>query len=124
MVMLENWCPLFFAERVESDGECTSPKVVFGAMVGLVGYFYVECDKKISLLENKISDSYKLLNKILLFCLGEATALAKLVPEIIYRSENVSNNDVLLWGSFRLCVQVIQGSFRSTNIQVYNYFTY
>ncbi|CAD6336683.1 unnamed protein product [Miscanthus lutarioriparius] len=105
-------------ERAESDGECTSPKVVFGAMVGLVGYFYIECDKKISLLENKISDSYKLLTKILLFCLGEATALAKLVPEIVYQSENVSNNDVLLWGSFRLCVQVIQGSLRSTNIQM------
>jgi hypothetical protein len=93
-------------------------------MVGLVGYFYMECDKKISLLENKISDSYKLLTKILLFCLGEATALAKLVPEIVYQSEKLSNNDVLLWGSFRLCIQVIQGSLRSTNIQVDNCVTY
>ncbi|XP_021304666.1 HEAT repeat-containing protein 5B isoform X2 [Sorghum bicolor] len=119
---LQNILPFMrkcFRERAESDGECMSPKVVFGAMVGLVGYFYIECDKKISLLENKISDSYKLLTKILLFCLGEATALAKLVPEIVYQSENVSNNDVLLWGSFRLCVQVIQGSLRSTNIQMH-----
>lgn len=111
---------LFFVERGESDGECTSPKVVFGALVSLVGYFCIECDRKISLLENKISDSYKLLAKIILFCLDEATALAKLVQEIVYQSENGSNNDVLLWGSFRQCVQVIQGSLRSTNIQVEN----
>ncbi|OEL32096.1 hypothetical protein BAE44_0006885 [Dichanthelium oligosanthes] len=56
--------------------------------------------------------------EILVFCLGEATDFAKLVHEIGYLSENGSSNDVLLWGSFRQCVQVIQGSLNSTSIQV------
>ena len=94
------------------------PKVVLGASVSLVAYFCTECAKRISLLENKISDSYKLLAKILLFCLGEATVFAKLVHEIGNLSENGSSNNVLLWGSFRQCAQVIQGSLHSTNIQV------
>ncbi|RLM55986.1 HEAT repeat-containing protein 5B isoform X5 [Panicum miliaceum] len=106
-------------ERAESDGEHMHPKVVLGASVSLVAYFCTECAKRISLLENKISDSYKLLAKILLFCLGEATVFAKLVHEIGNLSENGSSNDVLLWGSFRQCVQVIQGSLHSTNIQVH-----
>ncbi|XP_062228917.1 protein SWEETIE-like isoform X3 [Phragmites australis] len=107
-----------FKERAESDGELTNPKVVFGALVSLVAYFCTECDKRISLLKNKISDSYNLLAKILFFCLGEATALAKLVHEIGYLSENESSNDVLICGSFRHCIQVIQGSLHSTNVQV------
>jgi hypothetical protein len=61
------------------------------------------------------------LAKILLFFLGEATVFAKLVQEIGNLSENGSSNDVLLWGSFRQCVQIIQGSLHSTNIQVDNY---
>ncbi|RLN13103.1 hypothetical protein C2845_PM09G14160 [Panicum miliaceum] len=108
-----------FFERAESDGEHMHPEVVLGASVSLVAYFCTECAKRISLLENKISDSYKLLAKILLFCLGEATVFAKLVHEIGNLSENGSSNDVLLWGSFRQCVQVIQGSLHSTNIQVH-----
>lgn len=108
---------ILFVERAESDGEHTHPKVVLGASVSLVAYFCTECDKRISLLENKMCDSYRLLAKILLFCLGEATVFAKLVHEIGYLSENGSSNDVL-WGSFRQCVQVIQGSLHSTNIQV------
>ncbi|WVZ80108.1 hypothetical protein U9M48_027611 [Paspalum notatum var. saurae] len=102
----ENWLPICFVERAESDGEHTSSNVLLGASVSLVAFFCTECDKRISLLENKISDSYKLMAKMLLFCLGEATALAKLVHETGYLSENGSSNDVLLWGSFRQCVQV------------------
>nr|CAB3470555.1 unnamed protein product [Digitaria exilis] len=105
-------------ERAKSDGEHMHPEVVLGASVSLVAYFCAECDKRISLLENNISGSYRQLAKILLFCLGEATVFAKLIHEIGYLSENGSNNDVLLWGSFRQCVQVIQGSLHSTNIQV------
>ncbi|CAL5053041.1 unnamed protein product [Urochloa decumbens] len=118
---LQNMLPFMrkcFRERVESDGEHMHPKVVFGASVSLVAYFCTECDKRILLLENKISDSYKLLAKILLSCLGEATVFAKLVHEIGYLRENGSSNDVLLWGSFRQCIQVIQGSLHSSNTQV------
>ncbi|CAN6221242.1 unnamed protein product [Urochloa humidicola] len=117
---LQNMLPFMrkcFRERVESDGEHMHPKVVFEASVSLVAYFCTECDKRILLLENKISDSYKLLAKIILFCLGEATIFAKLVHEIGYLTENGSSNDVLLWGSFRQCIQVIQGSLHSSNIQ-------
>ncbi|XP_039843667.1 protein SWEETIE-like isoform X8 [Panicum virgatum] len=109
----------YFRERAESHGEQMHPKVVLGASVSLVAYFCTECAKRISLLENKISDSYKLLAKILHFCLGEATVFAKLVHEIGNLSENGSSNNVLLWGSFRQCAQVIQGSLHSTNIQVH-----
>jgi hypothetical protein len=115
------WLPICFVERAESDGEHMHPKVVLGASVSLVAYFCTECGKRISLLENKISDSYKLLAKILLFCLGEATVFAKLVHEIGNLSEFGSSNDLLLWGSFRHCVQVIQCSLHSTDIQVDNY---
>ncbi|XP_039805913.1 protein SWEETIE-like isoform X1 [Panicum virgatum] len=108
-----------FRERAESDGEHMQLKVVLGASVSLVAYFCTECAKRISLLENKISDSYKLLAKILLFCLGEATVFAKLVHEIGNLSENGSSNDVLLSGSFRQCTQVIQGSLHITNIKVH-----
>lgn len=69
------------------------------------------------MLENKISDSYRLLAKILFFCLGEAIALAKLVHEIGYGT----NNDVIMWGSFRHCIQLIQGALCSTGIQVDNW---
>jgi hypothetical protein len=96
------------------------PKVVLGASVSLVAYFSTECVKRISLLENKISDSYKLLAKMLLFCLGEAIVFAKLIHEIGYPSEMGNCNDVIGWGSFRQCIQVIQGSLHSTNIQVGN----
>ncbi|TKV98793.1 hypothetical protein SEVIR_9G583700v4 [Setaria viridis] len=119
---LQNILPLMrkcFTERAESDGVHMHPKVVLGASVSLVAYFCTECDKRISLLENKISDSYKLLAKILLFCLGEAIVFAKLVHEIGYLSENGSSNDVIGWSSFRQCIQVIQGSLHSTNIQVH-----
>ncbi|XP_062179055.1 protein SWEETIE-like isoform X2 [Phragmites australis] len=118
---LQNILPFMrkcFRGTAESDGEGTNPKVVLEALVSLMAYFCTECDKRISLLENKISDSYKLLARILLFCLGESTALAKLLHEIGYRSENGSSNDLLIWGSFRHCVQVIQVSLHSNNIQV------
>ena len=115
------WLPICFVERAESDGEHMQLKVVLGASVSLVAYFCTECAKRISLLENKISDSYKLLAKILHFCLGEATVFAKLVHEIGNLSENGSSNDVLLSGSFRQCTQVIQGSLHITNIKVDNY---
>ncbi|KAJ1259294.1 hypothetical protein BS78_10G142900 [Paspalum vaginatum] len=105
-----------FRERAESDGEHTSSKVLLGASISLVACFCTECDKRISLLENKTSESYKLMAKILLFCFGEATALAKLVHETL--SEKGSSSDLLLWGSFRQCVQVIQVSLHSTNIQM------
>ncbi|KAF8667911.1 hypothetical protein HU200_052539 [Digitaria exilis] len=121
ITFLQNIFPFmrkYFRERAKSDGEHMHPEVVLGASVSLVAYFCAECDKRISLLENNISGSYRQLAKILLFCLGEATVFAKLIHEIGYLSENGSNNDVLLWGSFRQCVQVIQGSLHSTNIQV------
>lgn len=69
------------------------------------------------MLDNKISDSYKLLAKILYFCLGEAIALAKLVDEIGYHGENCTSNE-LMSGSFRHCTQVVQASLCSTTIQV------
>ncbi|KAL6603995.1 hypothetical protein ACP70R_044356 [Stipagrostis hirtigluma subsp. patula] len=105
---------MLLPEIAESGGECTNPKVFLGALVSLVAYFCTDCDKRISLLENKISDSYKLLAKLLFFCLGEAISIAKLVYEIGYLSEN----DELIWGSFKHCIHMIQGSLYSTNIQV------
>jgi hypothetical protein len=86
--------------------------------VSLVAFFCTECDRRISLLENKTSDSCKLLARMLLFCLAGAIELSKLVHGCL--SENESSNDVLIWGSFRHCVQVIQGSLHSANIQVGN----
>lgn len=70
------------------------------------------------MLENKISDSYRLLAKILFFCSGEVIALAKLAHEIESLTENGTENDVHMCGSFRHCIHVIQGSLRSTNMQV------
>lgn len=86
--------------------------------MSLVSFFCTECDERISVLENKTSDSCKLLAKMLLFCLIETTDLAKLIHG--YLSENESRNGALIWGSFKHCVQVIQGSLHSTNVQVDN----
>ncbi|KAL6876470.1 hypothetical protein ACP4OV_013042 [Aristida adscensionis] len=120
-LFLQNILPFMrkcMREIAESGGECTNPEVMLGALVSLVAYLCAECDKRISLLDNKISDSCKLLAKILIFCLGEVIAIAKLVHEIGGLSDNESSNDVVIWGSFRHCVQVIQGSLHSTNVQV------
>ncbi|KAK3132983.1 hypothetical protein QOZ80_6AG0530430 [Eleusine coracana subsp. coracana] len=116
---LQNMLPFMskcIKERAGSDVACAIPKVVLGALVSLLAFFCTECDKRISVLENKTSDSCKLLAKLLLFCLLEATDLAKLVHG--YLSENESSNEALIWGSFRHCVQVIEGSLHSSNLQV------
>jgi hypothetical protein len=73
------------------------------------------------MLENKISDSYRLLAKILFFCLGEVISLAKLVYEIGFLTENGTKNDVHMWDSFGHCIHVIQKSLCSTNLQVSNW---
>ncbi|KAF7096581.1 hypothetical protein CFC21_098502 [Triticum aestivum] len=107
-----------FRERVEPGDVHTNPQVALGALISLLAYFCTECDNRITMLENKISDSYRLLAKILFFCSGEVIALAKLVHEIEFLNENGSKNDVYMCGSFRHCIHVIQGSLRSTNMQV------
>ncbi|VAI77069.1 unnamed protein product [Triticum turgidum subsp. durum] len=106
------------AKRVEPGDVHTNPQVALGALISLLAYFCTECDNRITMLENKISDSYRLLAKILFFCSGEVIALAKLVHEIEFLNENGSKNDVYMCGSFRHCIHVIQGSLRSTNMQV------
>ncbi|TVU08978.1 hypothetical protein EJB05_42408 [Eragrostis curvula] len=115
---LQNILPFMrkcFKDRAGSDAESVNSKVVLGALVSLVAYFCTECDKRMLLLEDKTSDSCKLFAKMLLCCLVEAIDIAKLVHG--YLSENESSNDAHIWGSFRHCVQVIQGSLHSTNIQ-------
>ncbi|KAM0896259.1 hypothetical protein ACQ4PT_023313 [Festuca glaucescens] len=107
-----------FRERVEPGDAYSNPKVALGALVSLVAYLCTECDNRISMLENKISDSYRLLAKILFFCFGEVIALAKLVCEIGFLTENGTKNDVHMWDSFGHCIHVIRGSLCSTNLQV------
>ncbi|CAM0910461.1 unnamed protein product [Alopecurus aequalis] len=107
-----------FRERVEPGDLYIKSTVALGALVSLVAYLCTECDSRISMLENKISDSYRLLAKILFFCFGEIIALAKLVYEIGYLTENGTKNDGHMWDSFRHCIHVIQGSLCSTNLQV------
>ncbi|XP_044958991.1 protein SWEETIE isoform X1 [Hordeum vulgare subsp. vulgare] len=107
-----------FRERVEPGDVHTNPQVALGALVSLLAYFCTECDNRISMLENKISDSYRLLAKILFFCSGEVIALAKLVHKIEFLNENGTKNDVHMCDSFRHCIHIIQGSLHSTNMQV------
>uniref|UniRef100_A0ACD6A9T3 Uncharacterized protein n=1 Tax=Avena sativa TaxID=4498 RepID=A0ACD6A9T3_AVESA len=107
-----------FRERVEPGDACINRKVSLGALISLMAYLCTECDNRISMLENKISDSYRLLVKILFFCFGEVIALAKLVYEIGFLTENGTKNDVHMWGTFRHCIHVIQESLCSTNLQV------
>ncbi|XP_047080825.1 protein SWEETIE isoform X2 [Lolium rigidum] len=107
-----------FRERVEPGDAYSNPKVSLVALVSLVAYLCTECDNRISMLENKISDSYRLLAKILFFCLGEVISLAKLVYEIGFLTENGTKNDVHMWDSFGHCIHVIQKSLCSTNLQV------
>uniref|UniRef100_J3MEI1 Uncharacterized protein n=1 Tax=Oryza brachyantha TaxID=4533 RepID=J3MEI1_ORYBR len=104
-------------ERAEPGDECANREVALGALVSLVAFFCTECGNRISMLDNKISDSYKLLAKILYFCLGEAIALAKLVDEIGYQGENCTSNE-LMSGCFRHCTQVVQASLCSTSVQI------
>ncbi|KAG8094444.1 hypothetical protein GUJ93_ZPchr0012g20299, partial [Zizania palustris] len=104
-------------ERAEPDDDRNNREIALGALVSLVSYFCTECSNRISMLDEKISDSYKLLVNILYFCLGEIIALAKLVDEIGYHDENCVSNE-LMWGNFRHCIQVIQASLCSTTIQV------
>ncbi|XP_066167648.1 protein SWEETIE isoform X4 [Oryza sativa Japonica Group] len=117
---LQNTLPImkkYLQERAEPGDECANCEVALGALVSLVAYLCTQCSNRISMLDNKISDSYKLLAKILYFCLGEAIALAKLVDEIGYHGENCTSNE-LMSGSFRHCTQVVQASLCSTTIQV------
>ncbi|XP_006656123.1 protein SWEETIE isoform X2 [Oryza brachyantha] len=117
---LQNTLPFmkrYLRERAEPGDECANREVALGALVSLVAFFCTECGNRISMLDNKISDSYKLLAKILYFCLGEAIALAKLVDEIGYQGENCTSNE-LMSGCFRHCTQVVQASLCSTSVQV------
>uniref|UniRef100_A0A0E0E2B2 HEAT repeat-containing protein 5B n=1 Tax=Oryza meridionalis TaxID=40149 RepID=A0A0E0E2B2_9ORYZ len=117
---LQNTLPImkkYLQERAEPGDECANCEVALGALVSLVAYLCTQCSNRISMLDNKISDSYKLLAKIQYFCLGEAIALAKLVDEIGYHGENCTSNE-LMSGSFRHCTQVVQASLCSTTIQV------
>ncbi|KQK18234.1 hypothetical protein BRADI_1g39436v3 [Brachypodium distachyon] len=118
---LQNIMPFMkkcFRERVEPSDVHSDLKDALGALICLVAYFCTECGNRISMLANKISDSYRLFAKILFFCLGEGIALGKLVHEICYVAENGTNNYGHMWGSFRHCIHIIQGSLCSTNIQV------
>uniref|UniRef100_A0A0E0LC01 HEAT repeat-containing protein 5B n=1 Tax=Oryza punctata TaxID=4537 RepID=A0A0E0LC01_ORYPU len=117
---LQNTLPImkkYLRERSVPGDECANCEVALGALVSLVAYLCTECSNRISMLDNKISDSYKLLAKILYFCLGEAIALAKIVDEIGYHGENCTSNE-LTSGSFRHCTQVVQALLCSTTIQV------
>uniref|UniRef100_A0A0D9WQP4 HEAT repeat-containing protein n=1 Tax=Leersia perrieri TaxID=77586 RepID=A0A0D9WQP4_9ORYZ len=117
---LQNTLPFmkkYLRERAEPSDECANREVALGALISLVAYICTECGNMISMLDNKISDDYKLLAKVLYFCLGEAIALAKVVDEIGYHGESSTSNE-LMSGSFRHCIQIVQASLCSTTIQV------
>lgn len=69
-------------------------------------------------MESKMSDSSKLLVKLLVFCLQEVVDLAKLVHQSHHLQECKANNHMFQYSIFKHCTKCIQDTFYVTNIQV------
>ncbi|XP_038985409.1 protein SWEETIE isoform X2 [Phoenix dactylifera] len=91
---------------------------VLGAWASMLAFLSQDCIKRICIMESKISDSSKLLAKILVFCLEEVVALARLVHQSHHLREYKANNHMLLFSVFKLCTKCVRDTFYVTNIQI------
>ncbi|EHA8592472.1 putative protein SWEETIE [Cocos nucifera] len=91
---------------------------VLGAWASMLTFLSQDCIKRICIMESKMGDSSKLLAKILVFCLEEVVALARLVHQSHHLQEYKANNRMLLFSIFKHCTKCVRDTFYVTNIQI------
>nr|XP_029117887.1 LOW QUALITY PROTEIN: protein SWEETIE [Elaeis guineensis] len=91
---------------------------VLGAWANMLTFLSQDCIKRICIMESKMGDSSKLFAKILVFCLEEVVALARLVHQSHHLQEYKANNHMLLFSIFKHCTKCVRDTFYVTNIQI------
>ncbi|XP_020088939.1 HEAT repeat-containing protein 5B isoform X3 [Ananas comosus] len=102
----------------ELNDEHTHQKAVLEAWTSMLAFVSKDCIRKLCSLENKMSSSYKLLAKILVFCLEEAISLSKLIHEAenLRRKETTGNS--FMFAIFNQCTECVHNTIHETNIEV------
>lgn len=93
------------------------PEIVLEGWTSMLASVSQDCIKRISILENKTSDSSKLLEEMLALCLEEAVSLARLVHET-KQFRQKTDEDILLFTVFKHCIRCIRDTLNNNNIQV------
>ncbi|XP_065854037.1 protein SWEETIE isoform X2 [Euphorbia lathyris] len=114
-------CPLLEelvddSSKHEDDGSFNL-KATFGACLTLIGDLAKGCIDDIHFLENKRSDSRKLLQLKLSFSLEQTMSLAKLAYQIEPPGENRSSS-AICYSVFRCCTKYFQTVLCNSNLQV------
>ncbi|XP_020259958.1 HEAT repeat-containing protein 5B [Asparagus officinalis] len=99
-----------------NDLSCQEP--VLGAWRSMLGFLCQDCIKRTRLMENKTSDSSRVLGKILSFCLEEFVALTKLVHETLYCGRRKEKNHILLFAIVSHCTRCMRDTLNEENTQV------
>ncbi|XP_072983205.1 protein SWEETIE isoform X2 [Typha latifolia] len=118
---LQNIAPFLkkcFKDGAELNDDYAHKKAALGAWTSTLANISSECTERMCILENKMSDSYKLVAKIFVFSLEEIVALAKLVHVSDYLRQKEANGHVLMSIMFRHCIESISAAFHDANIQV------
>lgn len=109
---------LFAGDAGNYDKENSLQKTVLGSWADVLLFLSGECIKRILIVDNRINESSKLLAMILVFCLEETVALARLVHEAQHLSENSAIDGMLFCSIVNNCTNCISNIILTNSIQV------
>ncbi|XP_042445912.1 protein SWEETIE isoform X2 [Zingiber officinale] len=109
---------LFAADGGNYDEENNLQKTVLGSWADVLLFLSGECIKRILIVDDRINESSKLLAMILVFCLEETVALARLVHEAQHLSENSAIDGMLFCSIVHNFTNCISNIISTNNMQV------
>ncbi|KAG6469148.1 hypothetical protein ZIOFF_073846 [Zingiber officinale] len=109
---------LFAVDGGNYDEENNLQKTVLGSWADVLLFLSGECIKRILIVDDRINESSKLLAMILVFCLEETVALARLVHEAQQLSENSAIDGMLFCSIVHNFTNCISNIISTNNMQV------